>query len=91
MATVVASAKIEKESIVSSLEEAERQLGAAEGDLVLDFTSLRWLDANAVRAMKQLADAAGAKGVKIALRGVNVEVYRVLKLLELTPRFSFLD
>jgi hypothetical protein len=36
-----------------------------------------------------LAGAADEKAVKVALRGVHVDVYKVLKLVKLTPRFSF--
>ncbi len=78
-------------SILPDLEEAERKLGAGEADIVLDFASVRRMDANALRAIRHLADAAEGKAVKIVLRGMSVEVYRVLKLLELTPRFSFSD
>ena len=31
------------------------------------------------------------KGVKVVLRGVNVGVYKVLKLVKLTSRFSFVS
>ena len=34
---------------------------------------------------------ADAKTVKVVLRGVNVDVYKVLKLVKLTPRFSFVN
>lgn len=90
MATTV-SMDVAGKSATLALEEALRKAGAAEGDILLDFASVRRLDANAVRVMKQLADTAGNKGVKVALRGISVEVYRVLKLLELAPRFSFIN
>jgi anti-anti-sigma regulatory factor len=62
----------------------------ANGQLVLDFSSVRRLDATALRAMEQLAGIADEKGARLALRGVNVDVYRVLKLVKLAPRFAFL-
>jgi len=31
------------------------------------------------------------KTVKIVLRGVNIEIYKVLKLVRLTRRFSFVS
>jgi hypothetical protein len=40
--------------------------------------------------MEKLAGVADDKAVKVVLRGVNVDVYKVLKLVNLTPRFSFL-
>ena len=40
--------------------------------------------------MEQLASLADDKAVKIGLRGVNVDIYKVLKLVKLAPRFCFL-
>jgi anti-anti-sigma regulatory factor len=45
---------------------------------------------SALRALEQLAIAAEDRAAKIWLCGVNVEVYKVLKLVKLGPRFSFL-
>ena len=39
--------------------------------------------------MAELASIAEDKSIKVVLRGVNVEIYRVLKLLKLASRFSF--
>ena len=39
------------------------------------------------RSSPSIADE---KGVKVVLRGVNVDVYKVLKLVKLASRFSFL-
>ncbi len=40
--------------------------------------------------MENLASTAGDKAAKVVLRGVNVDIYKVLKLVKLAPRFSFL-
>ena len=48
------------------------------------------IDADAVRAMEELAALADSKKVEVVLRAVNVDIYRVLKLLRLTQRFCFL-
>jgi anti-anti-sigma regulatory factor len=42
-----------------------------------------------VQALEELADRADEKGIKVALRGVNVDVYKVLKLVKLSSRFAF--
>ena len=39
---------------------------------------------------KTLAGIADDKAVKVVLRGVNVDIYKVLKLMKLASRFSFL-
>lgn len=80
--------KVDEEQIVQSLQGLEQKLDGA-GEAVLDFSAVQRIDANAVRAFEGLAQRAHEKGVKIVLRGVNVDVYKVLKLVKLTPRFGF--
>jgi anti-anti-sigma regulatory factor len=79
------------ERLVQALEESRQRLDNAEGEVVLDFAGVRRLDAAALRAMEQLAAGAEDKQVKIKLRGVSAEVYGVLKLARLAPRFFFLN
>jgi anti-anti-sigma regulatory factor len=74
---------------VNEIEAAIQKLDTAGGELFLDFSSVRRVDAGALRAMEKLAGAAGEKGVKVVLRGVSVEVYKALMLVKLTPRFRF--
>lgn len=82
--------KVDPERIVESLEEAVAKLSHADGELVLDCSSVRQVGPGAIRALEHLATAADEKGVRIILRSVNVDVYKVLKLDRLTQRFSFL-
>jgi anti-anti-sigma regulatory factor len=65
-------------------------LDTANGELVLDFSSVRRIDPGAVRALQALAATADEKTVKVVLRGLNIEIYKVLKLVKLARRFSFL-
>jgi len=83
--------KIDEERIVLVLHEAGEKLDNAEGEVVLDFSSVDRIDATGLRAMEEFADIADDKGVKVALRGVNVSVYKVLKLVKLASRFSFVN
>jgi anti-anti-sigma regulatory factor len=71
------------------IQEALAKLDGAGGRVVLDFSSIRRIDPSAIGAMEKLAGVADEKAVKVALCGVNVDVYKVLKLVKLTPRFSF--
>jgi anti-anti-sigma regulatory factor len=80
---------VDENGLVPALHDAAEKLDSAEGEVVLDFSSVRRIDSNAVRAIEELAQKAEGKSVKIVLHGVNVEVYKVLKLVKLTPRFSF--
>ncbi len=82
--------EVEGEGVIPAVEVALEKLNDAGDEVILDFSSVARIDPGALRAMESLATTADKKAVKIALRGVNVEVYRVLKLMQLAPRFSFL-
>jgi anti-anti-sigma regulatory factor len=82
--------EIDGERVVQGLQAARETLDTAQSDVVLDFSSVRRIDPNALRAMEKLAGLADGKTVKVVLRGVNVDIYKVLKLVKLTSRFSFL-
>jgi anti-anti-sigma regulatory factor len=83
--------KVDGGRIAQSLEEAHEKLETTEGDVVLDFCSVGRMDAESLKAMERFAAAAEQKKVKVALRGVNVDAYKVLKLVKLAPRFSFVN
>ena len=70
------------------LQEAIEKLNFAGGESLLDFSSVDRIDAAAARALEELADRSS---VRITLRGVNIGVYRALKLLKLAERFSFVS
>ena len=80
---------IDEGCLVPALQRAAEKLNGAEEQVVLDFVSVRRVDSNALRAMEGLAGVADQKAVKVVLYGVNVDVYKVLKLVKLAPRFSF--
>jgi len=69
--------------------EAVEQVAAASGEVTLDFCSVGRIDAETVAALEELAAAAEQRSVGVVLRGVNTDVYRVLKQLRLTQRFVF--
>jgi anti-anti-sigma regulatory factor len=58
--------------------------------VTVDFSDVARIDGNAVRALEELADLTDEKSVRVMLRAVNVDIYRVLKQLKLAQRFSFL-
>ena len=82
--------KIDPERVADSLQELCAKLDSAKGETILDFSSVQRIDVKAIQAMEELARLADARAVKVGLRGVNVEIYKVLKLVKLAPRFSFL-
>lgn len=90
MAMIAVWVKMDEERLVPALQEAREKLDSAEGEVVLDFSSVRRIDPSALKAMEELAAMAADKSVKVVLRGVNVDVYKVLKLVKLAPQYSFL-
>jgi len=91
MAMIAVWLKIDEGRVVQALQEAEEKLDSVEGEVALDFSSVRRIDAGAVRALEEFAGLADDQGVKVVLRGVNVGVYKVLKLVKLTSQFSFVS
>ena len=81
--------KVDEDHIVPGLQEVRKELDSATGEVILDFSSVRRIDPKAIRAMDEFADTAHTKSVEVGLRGVNVDVYKVLKLVKLASRFSF--
>jgi anti-anti-sigma regulatory factor len=91
MATIAVWLKVDEEHVVQALEEAGETLDSAGGEVLLDFSSVRRIVPHALRVMEEFVGLADKKGVKVVLRGVNVDVYRVFKLVKLASRFSFVN
>lgn len=79
-----------EEHLLQELQQATQMLGDFRKDLVLDFSAVRRIDTAATRELEKLVGIADGHSVKVGLRGVNIEIYRVLKLVKLASRFSFL-
>ena len=91
MTTIEAWVEIDGNRVPQALHEAGEKLDSAGGDVFLDFSAVRRVDPNALQAMEELAGVADEKSVKVVLRGVNVDVYKVLKLARLSSRFSVVN
>jgi len=91
MAMLPVFLNIDEELFVRALQDAGGSLDCAQGEAILDFSSVRRIDSSALRAMEEFARIADDKAVRIVLRGVNVDVYKVLKLVKLAHRFSFVN
>jgi anti-anti-sigma regulatory factor len=89
MAIIAEWLNLEEKCVVPVLAGAAEKLVDATGEVVVDFVSVRRIDGNALRAMEELAGKAEGKAVKIVLRGVNVDLYKVLKLTNLASQFSY--
>ena len=71
------------------IQDAVQKINGGEQEVMLDFTDVTRIDGNVVRALEELAGVAEERSVKVILRSVNVDIYRVLKQLKLTERFTF--
>lgn len=91
MTTIVDWQKVNGEYAAEGLAEACENLSNAAGGMLLDLSAVQRIDPAGLRAIENLAAAAEQKDVKVTLRGVNVGVYKVLKLARLTGRFSFVN
>ena len=80
--------KIDANNVMADLLQAEESLEERQ-DLALDFSGVSRIDSAGLQAIQSFAHRAEAKKTKVALRGVNVNVYKTLKLARLTSRFSF--
>jgi anti-anti-sigma regulatory factor len=81
--------KIDADRISASMQDAAAKLQTSQGEVVLDFSAVQRIDAGSLMVMEKITDVAGERKVRIILRGVNVDVYKVLKLAKLTSRFIF--
>ncbi len=79
------------DQLCEDLLKATRALDNPETEVSLDFCSVRRIDSAAVRALEELAGSAQHKGIKVVLHGVNIDVYKVLKLVKLARHFSFVN
>lgn len=83
--------RIDEERLRKSMEEATLELDRAEGELLLDFSQVRRIDAPGIKALEALVSNASSKSVKIVLQAVSVDVYKVLKLVKLSGRCEFVS
>ena len=72
------------------IREGIEKVSRGESDVMVDFSAVPRIDGNAAGALEELAALADGRSVKVVLRAVNSDIYRVLKLLNLTTRFTFL-
>jgi anti-anti-sigma regulatory factor len=72
-----------------SLDDALANLDKAGDEAVLDFRAIRRVDTAALASLVKLAKLSAERPVRVVLQGVNVDVYKVLKLVRLAPCFTF--
>jgi ABC-type transporter Mla MlaB component len=90
MSKISAFLKVDGKHVTDCVRAAHAKLDGSPVKTVLDFSSVLRIDPKDLIAMEELARLADEKAVEVGLRGVNVEVYKVLKLVNLTSRLRFL-
>jgi anti-anti-sigma regulatory factor len=91
MTTIVEWHRVAGAHLARDLKNAQEELGSVDGDVLLDFSDVARIDPSGLHAVEGFLDAADQKAVRVALRGVNVAVYKVLKLARLASRCSFVN
>jgi anti-anti-sigma regulatory factor len=81
---------VDRDQPLQTLQEATAIAGTG-SELLLDFSSVERLDAKALIAIEALAERAQQAEVAVVFRGVNVKVYKVLKLVRLASKFSIVS
>lgn len=90
MAMVSTFQKIDGEHVSDNVKSVGQRLDAGMNEAILDFSAVRRVDAKALQALAEIAAIAEGRGVTVSLRGTNVAIYKVLKLVKLAPKFVFL-
>lgn len=91
MATIGNWPKMVEGHEAETLREATEKLETAGGEMAFDFSSLRRIDSNTLRAFEEFVRSAEENEVTVVLRHVNVDIYKALTLAKLTTRFSFVS
>jgi len=81
---------IDQQRVTAALDQAAKKLNS-EAEVALDLSSVRRLDASDVQRLENFARVANEKKVKVLLRGVNVDIYKALKLTKLAGEFWFVS
>jgi anti-anti-sigma regulatory factor len=89
MAMIALFLSIDEQSVVSGLERAAENLDGEQREVALDFSAVHRIDARGLQAIDEFARRADEKNIKVILRGVDVDVYKTLKLARLARQFSF--
>ena len=73
------------------LHAAEDKLSGEVSEVLVDMSAVRRVNASAVGALQAFLELAEVRGIRVGLRGVHVEVYKVLKLVKLASRLTFVN
>ncbi len=79
---------IDGERAAQDLQEICGKRDTTSAEVVLDFSDVQRIDPRAIAALETLARRSSKGAATITLRGLNVNIYKVLKLAGLSSCFS---
>jgi anti-anti-sigma regulatory factor len=82
---------IDRDCPLQTLQEAAAAIAGSGTELLLDFSAVQRIDAKALITIEELVERAEQAEVAVVFRGVNVKVYKVLKLVGLASKFPFVS
>jgi anti-anti-sigma regulatory factor len=91
MSTISTPHEAETGDLMESLRQAQSRLSSADEDVALDLSSVRRIGPGVLKHLQGLARMSESTKTRVTLRGVSVDVYKVLKLMRLSSHFSFVD
>ena len=81
--------EMDKTQLGTVLERAIGMLGGSDSELTLDFTSVDRVGPDDLKLLEKVGTVAAGKSARVVLRGINVRIYKALKIANLTERFGF--
>jgi anti-anti-sigma regulatory factor len=89
MATTAETLRIDSAGAAGLLQRASEQVKNGANEVIVEFGSVRRIDPRILLLLEQLAAEGAKRKVNISLRGVNIDVYKVIKLSHLAAHFAF--
>ena len=88
MTNSVARLEIDPDRVAHMLRQEAVELLGSGSEVVLDFSAVRRIEANGVAALEELLELTESRSVRIRLESVDTNVYKVLRLVNLSQRFA---
>ncbi len=83
--------EFETKRFLESLLQAKEQLCGTATEMVMDLSAVRRIDPEVIKQLEELVSVAKSRKIRLVLRGVSVDIYKVLKLMKLSAQFSYVD
>ncbi len=82
---------VRQEDTAASLREAAEGITKADDEIELDFSAMQRITPEALRELETIVERARSHKARVTARGVDVTIYKVLKLTGLAARLRVVD